>query len=146
MEERFNDYTINDEREKTDMQFAHHELANSYWCKDIPFETLQRAVDNSLCFNVYHGDQQVAFARMVTDKATYAYLCDVIVAEAHRGKGIGTALMTFIMKHPDLQGLRRMTLATRDSHNLYEKFGYGAPKNPQRLMEIHRPGIYEKKD
>lgn len=146
MQEDSGAYRINDDFHSTDLAFAHRELAASYWAKDIPFETVRRAAENSLCFNVFHGSTQVAFARVITDKATYAYLCDVVVTEAHRGKGIGKALMAFIMKHPDLQGLRRFTLATKDAHGLYEPFGFKAPDDPSRLMEIVRRDIYTKKE
>ena len=143
METFFSDYTINDERAKTDLDFAHRELSQSYWAKKIPFETVKCAADHSLCFNVFHHKQQVGYARVVTDKATFAYLCDVIVTESHRGKGIGKALMAFIMQHPDLQGLRRFTLGTLDAHGLYKQFGFSSPRFPDRQMEIIRPGIYE---
>ncbi len=145
MEKKFQDYLINDDREKTDSDFVHRELAASYWAKDIPFEIVKCAIENSLCFNIFLNEKQVGFARVVTDRCTYAYLCDVIISEHYRGKGLGTAMMDMIMHHPDLQNLRRFTLATRDAHALYEKFGFHTPKNPQRLMEIHRQGIYEVK-
>ncbi|HET6991100.1 MAG TPA: GNAT family N-acetyltransferase [Bacteroidia bacterium] len=144
MEESFNTYRINDHFSETDLKFAHRELAQSYWAKNIPFETVKKAAENSICFNVFSGNEQVAFARVITDKTTYAYLCDVIVTETHRGKGIGKALMTFIMKHPDLQGLRRFTLGTKDAHGLYKQFGFTAPKFPERWMEINVRNIYER--
>jgi GNAT superfamily N-acetyltransferase len=143
MEETFGNYTINDQRSTTDRAFAHRELKESYWSKNIPYEIVSKGIDHSLCFNVFAGTEQVAFARVITDTATYAYLCDVIVTEAHRGRGIGKALMAFILKHPDLQGLRRFTLATKDAHGLYEQFGFHTPKIPDRWMEIVKPGIYE---
>jgi GNAT superfamily N-acetyltransferase len=143
MQEDFGAYCINDDSHSTDLGFVHRELANSYWARDIPFETVLRAVENSLCFNVFLGDKQVAFARVITDKATYAYLCDVIVTEAHQRKGIGKALMAFIMKHKDLRGLRRFTLATRDAHRLYEQFGFKRPEDPSRWMEIVKRDIYK---
>lgn len=136
---------INDHFAESDLAFAHRELTNSYWAKNIPFGTVKKAAENSICFNVFIGSEQVAFARVITDKATFAYLCDVIVAEKHQRKGIGKALMQFIMDHPDLQGLRRFTLGTKDAHGLYEKFGFTSPKFPDRLMEINVPGIYEKR-
>jgi ribosomal protein S18 acetylase RimI-like enzyme len=135
---------INDHSAESDLAFAHRELANSYWAKNIPFATVKKAAENSMCLNVFIKDEQVAFARVITDKTTFAYLCDVIVAEKHQRKGIGKALMQFIMDHPDLQGLRRFTLGTKDAHGLYEKFGFTVPKFPDRLMEINVPGIYEK--
>lgn len=124
------------------MNFIHHELSNSYWCKNIPRTLLEKAIQSGINFNVYQGEKQIAFARVITDKATYAYLCDVIVNENYRGKGIGKAMMKFIIDHPDLQGLRRFTLATRDAHTLYTQFGFEVTKNPQNMMEIIRRDIY----
>jgi GNAT superfamily N-acetyltransferase len=146
MENVFQNYLINDDREKTDLEFVHRELSQSYWAKNIPVETVRRGIENSVCFNVFLNAQQIGFARVITDKSTFGYLCDVIVNEQHRGKGLGKALMQFIMAHPDLQGFRRFTLGTRDAHGLYEQFGFHAPKFPDRLMEISRPGLYEKKE
>jgi ribosomal protein S18 acetylase RimI-like enzyme len=134
---------INDHSPETDLFFVHRELSVSYWAKNIPFATVKKAAENSICFNVFIDPEQVAFARVITDRSTFAYLCDVIVSEKHQRKGIGKTLMQFIMAHPDLQGLRRFTLGTKDAHGLYEKFGFTSPKFPDRLMEINKPGIYE---
>lgn len=135
---------INDHSSETDLPFVHRELSVSYWAKNIPFETVKKAAENSICFNVFIGPEQVAFARVISDRSTFAYLCDVIVSEKHQRKGIGKTLMQFIMSHPDLQGLRRFTLGTKDAHGLYEKFGFTSPKFPDRLMEINKPDIYQK--
>lgn len=135
-------YTFTDDRSQTDLIFVHRELSNSYWANNIPFETVKRASENSICFNVHSGNQQIAFARVITDQASFAYLCDVIVTESERGKGVGKMLMQFIMKHPALQGLRRFTLATKDAHGLYEQFGFGPLLFPDRHMEINRRDIY----
>ena len=145
METSFNNYRINDQFLQTDLKFVHAELSNSYWAKNIPFETVKKGAENSLCFNVFSGNEQIAFARVITDKTSFAYLCDVIVTESFRGKGIGKALMAFIMKHPDLQGLRRFTLGTKDAHGLYAQFGFTTPKFPERQMEINVRDIYQKK-
>jgi GNAT superfamily N-acetyltransferase len=145
MEENFSSYRINDQFSETDLDFAHRELSNSYWAKDIPFETVKKAAENSLVFNVFSGKEQVAYARVITDKTTYAYLCDVIVTESHQRKGIGKALMTFIVNYPELQGLRRFTLGTKDAHGLYEQFGFTAPLFPDRWMEINVRNVYQKK-
>ena len=136
---------INNHSAESDLQFVHRELSGSYWAKNIPFATVKKAVENSICFNVFIGAEQVAFARVISDRSTFAYLCDVIVSEKHQRKGIGKTLMQFIIAHPDLQGLRRFTLGTKDAHGLYEKFGFTSPKFPDRLMEINRPNIYEQK-
>ncbi|MCX6312889.1 MAG: GNAT family N-acetyltransferase [Bacteroidetes bacterium] len=143
MENTINNYRINDQFEQTDLNFVHRELAKSYWSKNIAFETVKKSSENSLCFNAFLGNEQIAFARVITDKTSFAYLCDVIVTESFRGKGIGKTLMAFIMKHPDLQGLRRFTLATKDAHGLYAQFGFTALKFPDRQMEINVREIYD---
>lgn len=143
MEESVNGYILSDDRNKTDLDFVHREISNSYWAKNIPAATLKRAIENSICFPVFKDGKQIAFARVISDQATFAYLCDVIVTESERGKGVGKMLMDFIMKHPDLQGLRRFTLATKDAHGLYEGFGFKPLLFPDRNMEINRPGMYE---
>lgn len=126
-----------------DMAVIHGFLSQSYWAKGIPQATLQKALQNSLCFGLFDGEQQVGFARMVTDKATFAYLADVFVLESHRGHGGAKTLMTEIMDHADLQGLRRMLLATRDAHSLYRQFGFTDLARPEIMMELHRPDIYQ---
>lgn len=126
-----------------DMTVIHGFLSQSYWAKGIPQATLRKALENSLCFGLFDGEQQVGFARMVTDKATFAYLADVFVLESHRGHGGAKTLMTAIMDHADLQGLRRMLLATRDAHSLYRQFGFTDLARPEIMMELHRPDIYQ---
>ncbi|CAN5330645.1 GNAT family N-acetyltransferase [soil metagenome] len=144
MEQIFKIYRINDNAEESNLQFVHHELSNSYWAKNIPFETVKKSLENSICFNVFLGKEQIGFARVITDKSTFAYLCDVIIAENFQRKGIGKALMQFIMDYPELQGLRRFLLGTKDAHALYEKFGFATPEFPDRQMEIRNPDIYNK--
>ena len=106
---------------------------------------VQKSIDNSLCFGVFEGDQQIGFARVITDRATYAYVGDVFILESHRGRGLGKKLMAAIMGHPELQGLRRWSLVTRDAHGLYQQFGFTALANPQRFMERHDPDVYQQK-
>jgi len=118
----------------------------SYWSEGISKELVSKAMAGSLCFGLFDAGRQVGFARVVTDRATYAYLCDVYVLEDYQGRGLGTWMMRELMTHPDLQGLRRWALATRDAHGLYEKVGFAAPANPAGLMEIARPGMYLKRD
>lgn len=144
MERAFGIFRMNDDRSQTNRKFVHQELSSSYWAEQIPESTVNRAIDHSICFNVFSENEQVAFARVISDHATFAYLCDVIVTEKFRGHGIGKNLMQFILDHPDLQGLRRFTLATKDAHSLYAQFGFHAPKFPDRLMEIHRPEVYKR--
>lgn len=135
-------HTVTDEGGHVDLERVHGWLARAYWSEGIPRETVERAVRGSLCFSLYDGEEQVGFARVVTDRATFAYLCDVVVAEKHRGCGLGEWLVACVMAHPDLQGLRRFTLATRDAHGLYARFGFTPPAHPEILMEIARPGLY----
>jgi GNAT superfamily N-acetyltransferase len=116
----------------------------SYWAAGVPRDVMDRAIDGSLCFSVFDGDPargapQVGFARVVTDRATVGWLCDVFVVEAQRGKGAGKALMDAVMSHPDLLGLRRVLLATRDAHGLYARYGFQRLAEPARWMAIHRP-------
>ena len=137
-------YRISSDQNDLDIESIHKFISNSYWAKGIPLEILTRAISNSLCFGVFDKERgQVGFARMVTDSATYAYLADVYILEGHRGKGLSKMLMEEIMSHPDLQGLRRMTLATADAHGLYKKYGFPELSNPEIFMENWNPEVYK---
>jgi GNAT superfamily N-acetyltransferase len=125
-----------------DLEAIHAFLTESYWSPGIPIATLERAMANSLCFGVFHGQDQVGLARVITDKASFAYLADVYVLEPHRGLGLCKWLLEVIQAHPDLQGLRRFMLATRDAHGLYRQFGFEPLANPSRMMEIVKPNVY----
>jgi len=129
-----------------DLDAIHAYLTRSYWSEGISKELVSKAMAGSLCFGLFDAGRQVGFARVVTDRATYAYLCDVYVLEDYQGRGLGTWMMRELMTHPDLQGLRRWGLVTRDAHRLYEKFGFAAPANPAGLMEIARPGMYLRRE
>jgi len=113
------------------------------WAKGMPRETFERAVAGSLCFGGYIEGKQVAFARLVTDEATFAYLCDVFVLPAYRGNGYASALMKHIFASPSLQGLRRIMLVTTDAHHVYAPHGFKEPANPERYMERHDPDVYK---
>lgn len=137
-------YRVSCDSKEMDVAVVHGFISNSYWAKNIPMETMKKAINNSLCFGVFtHAGKQVAFARMVTDSATFAHLADVFVLEAHRRRGISKWLMEEILKHPELQGLRRMTLATSDAHGLYEQFGFKALQSPSIFMELHQANVYK---
>lgn len=137
------EYVISDEQELLQLEVIHHYLCNeSYWAAGIPFATVKQAVEHSLNIGVYLQQQQVGFARLVTDYTTFAWLCDVFVLEAHRGKGLSKAMMQFIMNHPRLQGLRSILLGTRDAHGLYTQFGFAPLPEPSRFLGIRRPDIY----
>ena len=135
-------YSVTADRERIDIDAVHTFLSRSFWAKGISKEIVAKSIRHSLCFGVFNGANQVGFARVVTDYSTYAYLCDVYVLEDHRGQGLAVWLMEFVMGHPELQGLRRFQLVTRDAHSLYRKFGFQEPPNPERQMEIFKPGLY----
>lgn len=138
-------YELSTDPAKLDPDVIHGFLTSSYWAAGISREVVRRSIENSLCFGVYQSDQQVAFARVVSDFATFAYVGDVFVLEAHRGKGLSQWMMESIMNHERLQHLRRWTLLTRDAHGLFEKFGFTAIAKPDRYMERHNPHVYKRK-
>ena len=133
---------ITTEPSRLDLDVIHGYLARSYWAAGIPRDVVERAVAHSLCFGAFEGDRQVGFARVVTDRATYAYLCDVFVLESHQGRGVGKRLMAAVMAHPDLQGLRRFSLFTRDAHGLYRQFGFTETRFAARFMEVLNAAPY----
>ena len=137
-------YEISTDPARLDLDAVHAYLTRSYWSPGIPRGTVGLAARNSLCFGACERatGAQVGFARVVTDHATFAYLCDVFVLEAHRGRGIGKALMREFMAHPAVSGARRVMLATRDAHGLYRQFGFTDVVRNTALMEIVRPDIY----
>lgn len=139
-------YEISSEQPRLDIDAIHAYLTRSYWSPGIPREIVERAARNSLCFGVYErgSGKQVAFTRVVTDHATFCYLCDVYVLEEHQGHGIGKAMMRAAMAHPALAGARRVMLATRDAHGLYRQYGFGDTTGNVNLMEIVRPDIYRR--
>ena len=142
MELTKDEYSITTDRKRLDLDAIHAFISRSFWAEGIPKETMAKAIANSLCFGVFDGPSQVGFARVVTDRATYAYLCDVYVLESHRARGLGKWLIEAVMAHPDLQGLRRFQLVTRDAHGLYARYGFDTPAHPERHMEIFRHGMY----
>ena len=135
-------YEITSDKSRLDVTAIHAFLSQSYWSPGISLHTVQTAIKNSICFGVLLAAEQVGFARVVTDKATFAYLADVYVLEAHRGRGLSQRMVNVVMQHPELQGLRRMMLATRDAHGLYAKFGFKPLATPDRFMEQHNPNAY----
>jgi len=138
-------FIISDEKNKLQSEYIHDYLSNkSYWAKNIPLETVKKSIDGSICFGMYDDEKQIGFARVVTDKATFGYLADVFIDENYRGKGLSKWLMEVIMIYPELQGLRRWMLGTKDAHSLYEKFGFEPLENPKRVMHIYNADIYKK--
>jgi GNAT superfamily N-acetyltransferase len=135
-------FTIDTDKARLQLETIHRFLSESYWAKGVPLDVLRRAIEGSLCFGVYDGNEQIGFARVISDYATFAYLADVFVQESHRGCGLAGRLMNAVVSHPQLQGLRRWMLATRDAHGLYAKFGFSPIAAPERFMERHDPLVY----
>jgi len=144
------EYEISTDKTRLDLAMIHNFLANeSYWAKGIPLEVLEKSIENSLCFGVYHQGRQVGFARVVTDYATTAYVGDVFIIESYRGRGLGKRLIKTIVDHPELEGLRLWFLGTRDAHDLYRKYGFKkVAETPamERLMAILNPEVYKKEE
>ena len=136
---RVNTYEISTDPSRLQLDAIHAYLTRSYWSPGIPKEVVARAIANSVCFGMYLGDTQVGFARVVTDKASFAYLADVYVLEEHRRQGLSKRLVEAVLGHPELQGMRRFLLATKDAHGLYAQFGFKAPARPENFMEIRTP-------
>lgn len=139
-------YLVSTDKSLLDVGMIHNYLSTeSYWAMHIPLDVVERSVANSLCFGVYNGKEQVGFARVITDKATFAYLADVFIIETHRGKGLSKWLMETIHAHPELQGLRRWMLGTRDAHGLYEQFGWTRFDETlsRRFMQLHNKDVYK---
>jgi N-acetylglutamate synthase-like GNAT family acetyltransferase len=136
------DFEISTDPARINVEAVHEFLTNSYWAKGIPVETVQRSIENSICFGMYFAQDQIGFARVISDQATFAYLADVFILPAYRGRGLSKWLMECIFAHPDLQGLRRWMLATRDAHKLYANFGFTPVQKPDRWMERHDPDVY----
>lgn len=134
---------ISTNRADVNLDVVHAFLSqDAYWSKNIPFELVRKAIENSYCFSAFVEDRQVGFARVISDGATFAYLCDVFTLPEFRGRGIGKKLMQTVQAHPELQGLRRWMLMTADAHKLYESYGFSVLAKPDRAMEISKPDIY----
>lgn len=147
-----NNYLISTDKSKIDIDYVHSFLTQSYWSPGVPIQVVKKAMEGSLSFGIYDNDtqilpagrqalpagRQVGYARMITDKATFGWLADVFIDEGYRGRGLGKWLVEMILAHPDLQGLRRILLATKDAHKLYEQCGFSPINNPERFM-IYNP-------
>ncbi|MEO7984563.1 MAG: GNAT family N-acetyltransferase [Bacteroidota bacterium] len=140
------DFLISTDPSLLNIDIIHAYLSGeSYWAQHIPRDIVERSISNSLCFGLYHNHQQIGFARLVTDKATFAYLADVFILQACRGKGLSKWIMEAIQSHPELQGLRRWMLGTRDAHGLYEQFGWTVldEDTRKRFMQRHNKNAYQ---
>jgi GNAT superfamily N-acetyltransferase len=144
-EARRGEYTVTTDPARLDLEAVYSYLSRAYWCEGIPREIVERAVRRSICFSLLEGERQIGLVRVVSDYTTFAYLCDVFVLESHQGKGLGSWMMQCVMQHPDLQGLRRWHLTTRDAHELYRKVGFVPLSKPERHMELFTPDIYKHK-
>lgn len=143
MRRRKDQYTIDTDPERLQLDVIHRFLSEeSYWAQNRTLEQTRRAVENSICFGLYEGEKQIGFARVVSDRATFAYLGDVFVLSEYRRLGLSKWLMSVMIEHPELQGLRRWLLATRDAHGLYRQFGFDELKFPERWMELTAPDAY----
>jgi GNAT superfamily N-acetyltransferase len=138
-------YEISTDKSRLDIGLIHEFLSSSYWAKGVPRSVIEKSVKNSLCFGAYCSGQQVGFGRAVTDLATFAYIADVFVLPEHRGRGIARSLIKAMLDHPELQGLRRFILATKDAHDLYAQCGFQPLSQPERYMTIHHPDVYQKR-
>lgn len=140
------EFTISTDKLRLDIDAIHRFLDTSYWAEGRSPETIRRSIEHSLPFGVYKGDQQVGFARVITDYATFAWIADVFILDAFQGQGLGKWLMEVIIAHPELQGFRRWVLATKDAHEMYRRFGFDELKKPERWMERHDPNTQERPD
>ncbi|NLR57298.1 GNAT family N-acetyltransferase [Chitinophaga polysaccharea] len=141
------EYTLSTDRSRLDINAIHDYLSReSYWSQNIPFDIVEQSVENSIPFGVYHGQQQIGFARVITDHALFGYLADVYILTPHRGKGLSKLLMRTIMDHPVIKGLRRLLLITSDAHGLYRQFGFTEIPNPEKYMQVHIADLYTKKE
>lgn len=142
MEWHEGEYTLTTDRARVDLGVVHDTLTRSYWATGIPLEVVRRSIEHSLNFSLLRGAELVGFARVITDYATFAYVGDVFVLEPHRGRGLSKWMMREIVAHPELQGLRRWALLTRDAHGLYELAGFTPLAAPERWMERWTPNVY----
>lgn len=137
-------FLFSTDKSKLNLTYIHQFLTNSYWAKGIPIDLVGQSIKNALCFGIYEDNKQIGFARVITDYTTFAYLADVFVDEAYRGRDLSKTLMTFILSFEEFRMLRRFILATRDAHGLYAQFGFTPLKAPDRFMELHQPDVYQK--
>ena len=143
-EVRHGNVLISDDPASLDRGLIHRFLSEqSYWAQRVPREVVETSIDNSLCFGIYRDGKQVGFARAISDFATFAWLADVFIVDAQRGRGLSKQLVEAVLAHPRLQGLRRFMLATLDAHGLYEQFEFKPVKDVERFMEIYRPNTYK---
>jgi len=138
--EYFSDnFRITTDKGQMNIDTIHQLLVKTYWAATRSKSTQEACMRSSLCYGLFDGDEQIGFARVISDYATFAYLCDVVIAEPYRGRGLAKWMMSCILEHPQLQGMRRWLLSTRDAHEFYAKFGFAPLSKPEKFMEIYRP-------
>ena len=141
-------FSISSDKARLQIDMIYQFLTKSYWAKGIPLPIVRKSIQHSLCFGVYagkrDGEKQIGFGRVITDRATFAYIADIFILDPYRGRGLSKWLMECIMAHPDLQDLRGWMLATRDAHGLYRQFGFETLTNPERIMAIRNPDVYRR--
>jgi GNAT superfamily N-acetyltransferase len=142
-EHKDGDILVTTDPARLDLDTVHGFLSGSYWAAGIPREVVERSIRHSICYGAFDGPRQVGFARVISDRATFAYVADVFVFPSHRGRGIGSRIMACATSHPELQNLRLWTLFTRDAHGLYRQHGFREARYPDRLMERRQPRPYE---
>lgn len=138
------EYVISTDKSRLDLAAVHGFLKTSYWALNVPLSVVERAIEHSMVFGLYKGTQQAGMTRVITDRATFAYVSDVFILAPHRGLGLGVWLLDVVRSHPELQVLRRWLLATRDAHGLYQKSGFTPLNAPERFMEVWDPDVYSK--
>lgn len=141
-----NPYEMSTDQSRFDVDQIHRFLASCSWAANIPRRVVEQSIKHSLCFGAFRGGEQVGFARAVTDYATFAYIADVFVAAGHRRRGVAKQLIRAMLDHPDLQGLRRIMLATEDAHGLYTRFGFKPLAHPEQYLTLHFPNVYRSDD
>jgi len=137
-----NPYEISSDRSRLDIDLIYDFLRSCYWSPNIPRAVVEKSIQNSLCFGAFCNGRQLGFGRVITDFATFAYIADIFVVPEHRGRGVSKLLLRAMLEHPDLQGLRRILLATQDAHGLYTQFGFQPLAHAEHYMTIHRPDVY----
>ena len=142
MEWKKNEFIISTDKEKLDIHYIYHFLTRSYWAKGISFDKIKSSIEHSLCFGVYKQSDQIGYARVISDFATFGYLCDVFIDEGYRKKGLGKWLTDIIFDIPEFNTFRRWVLATRDAHALYQRLGFCPLSQPEYYMEKYQPDIY----